>query len=311
LPLGGFVKIKGETENGLNDPDSIHSKPVWQRLVIIAAGVFMNWVLAVLIFTGIFAFGTRLILDGDIGAGRVTDRAVLITNVLKDSPAEHAGLKEGDELVQIGGSQPANIEEVKQRIQANGEKELAATVKREGSLVELNVVPQQIKEIGTVGVGIGMADIGTVSFSLPQAFVAGVKTTWNMTIAIVMAFIDLFRDLVTKREVSQDVSGPVGIAVMTGRVAQQGLIPLLQFAAMLSVNLAVINFLPIPALDGGRAVFLILEAIRRKPISRRLEIAVHNIAFLVLILLILVVSVRDVSRYGGVIWGGLKGIVGI
>lgn len=311
LPLGGFVKIKGETEQGLNDTDSIHAKPVWQRLAIIAAGVFMNWVLAVVIFTGIYAIGTRLILDQDVAGARVRDRATLITHVLDGSPAQKAGLKEGDELQRIAGHDIATSQEVKPIVQEIGNQDLELVIKRETEVLTVHATPVQLKEIGAWGIGVGMADVGTVSFPLPQAFIAGLKTSWNMMTAIFMAFIDIFRDLITKQSVSQDVSGPVGIAVMTGHVAQQGIVPLLQFAAMLSLNLAVINFLPIPALDGGRAVFLIVEAIRRKPVGRKLEITIHNVAFLILIVLILLITARDLSRYSGVIFGGLKGLVGM
>jgi regulator of sigma E protease len=133
----------------------------------------------------------------------------------------------------------------------------------------------------------------------------------SLTKAIILAFIDIFRQLFVSRTVPEDVSGPVGIAVIAGRIAKQGFTPFLQFAGMLSVNLAVINFLPIPALDGGRALFLVIEKLRRKPLSRKLEIGIHNVAFLLLILLIILVTVRDLSRYGGVIVDGVKGIAGM
>ena len=311
LPLGGFVKIKGETENGLTDADSIHAKPVWQRLAIIAAGVFMNWVLAVLIFTTVYTIGTTLVVDEVVDGAQIRDRATVVTQVLPSSPAEKAGLKEGDELVKIAGTAITTSAQVKPLIQEIADKPTEIIIKREGNFQTLQATPEKIAQIGAWGIGVGMADIGTVSFSLPQAFVAGVKTAWHMMVAILMAFFDIFRDLFTKQQVSQDVSGPVGIAVMTGQIAQQGIIPLLQFAAMLSLNLAVINFLPIPALDGGRAVFLIVEAIRRKPVNRRLEITIHNVAFLMLILLILLITARDVSKYGGAIMGGLRGLVGM
>jgi regulator of sigma E protease len=234
-----------------------------------------------------------------------------VTQVLPSSPAEKAGLKEGDELVKIAGTAITTSAQVKPLIQEIADKPTEIIIKREGNFQTLQATPEKIAQIGAWGIGVGMADIGTVSFSLPQAFVAGVKTAWHMMVAILMAFFDIFRDLFTKQQVSQDVSGPVGIAVMTGQIAQQGIIPLLQFAAMLSLNLAVINFLPIPALDGGRAVFLIVEAIRRKPVNRRLEITIHNVAFLMLILLILLITARDVSKYGGAIMGGLRGLVGM
>ena len=113
-----------------------------------------------------------------------------------------------------------------------------------------------------------------------------------------MAFYELIKGLVMGRGVAVDVAGPVGIAALTGQVAHMGFIYILQFTALLSINLAIINFLPIPALDGGRVLFLIIEKIKGSPVKRELETAIHNIGFALLMLLVLVVTFRDVARFG-------------
>jgi regulator of sigma E protease len=296
LPLGGFVKIKGESEDGLQGRDSIHAKPIWQRLAIIAAGVAMNWALAALIFTGLFVSGGRMMLDGLPANAKIADREVSVAYVVPDGPAAKAGIVEGDILASVAGTRPETLEDAKRLIAAQGTSTFAVVVERDGAGQTLAVEPAMIPEIGRPGIGVGMMDVGTVSFSLPGAVVQGVALTGRATVMVVQGFWGVVRGLVVDRQVPADVSGPVGIAVVAGDVAEQGLTPFLQFIAMLSVNLAVINFLPIPALDGGRAIFLIVEGIRRKPISRSVEIGIHNIAFLLLLVLMALITARDIGR---------------
>lgn len=311
LPLGGFVRIKGEQEDGINDRDSIHAKPIWQRIIVIAAGVFMNWMLAFVLFSIVLAVGTLSSLE-DLPAGaRVTDRAIGITQVLPGSPADRSGLIVGDTVLSMNGVAPTSSMALRDAIQTEKTRELTLVIRRGSEQQTVTTTPAYVSDIQRVGLGIGLTDVGHVSFPLPQAIVNGFSMTLGLTKAIILAFGGILRDLVIHRTVPPDVSGPVGIAVVAGQIVKQGIMPFVQFAAMLSVNLAVINVLPIPALDGGRLVFLVLEKIRRKPMSRKLEIAVHNVAFILLIVLIIAVTARDLSRYGGMIVGGVKGIVGM
>lgn len=311
LPFGGFVRLKGEQEDGIGDADSMAVKPIWKRLVIIAGGVAMNWALAVVLFFIAFSFGVTALLDQLPASARVSDRATVITQVLPSSPASEAGIEAGDELRAIAGILPSDENNARDLIGAKGTEGFTIKVKRGDQELDLKVTPRLIQEIGKPGLGVGLADVGSVSFAPHQAAWQAVYMTYSLTKAVLWAFGGIFKDLLVKREVTQDISGPVGIAVMTGQVARQGLMPLLQFAATLSVNLAVINFLPIPALDGGRVLFLGIEKIRRRPVSRKLEIAIHNIAFILLILIIVLVTARDLFRYGGMIVGSVKGLVGM
>lgn len=296
MPIGGFVRIKGEQEDGINDPDSIHAKPIWQRIVIIAAGVIMNWVLAAVLFTIIFSVGTVAVLDGLPADAHISNRSIMIDQVLKDSPAEKAGLQPGDEILRIEGNSFATVQDARTAIGAKGTQTVSLVLKRDSKELSLAVTPVYIPDIKKPGIGVALEDVGTVSFAFPQAAINGVVMTASLTKGIVVALWDVVKRLFIEREVSNDLSGPVGIAVMANRVVKQGITPFLQFAALLSVNLAVINFLPIPALDGGRVLFLVLEKLRRKPMNRTLEIGIHNVAFIILILIILLITARDVSR---------------
>lgn len=296
LPLGGFVKIKGEQEAGMHDPDALHAKPIWQRMVVIAAGVIMNWLLAIALFTIIFVSGTRAVLEDLPARAKVSDPSVAITQVLEDSPASRGGIQPGDEVVSFDGKPVTTAAAVREGIREHGTRELELGIRRKDTEQTIRVTPEMLKELDHTGIGVGIADVGTVSLGVTDAFVNAVSMTARLTKGILFAFGDLVRDIAVHQSVSKDISGPVGIAVMAGSVAKQGVAPLLQFAALLSINLAVVNFLPIPALDGGRFLFLFIEKLRRRPLSRKLEIAIHNVAFLLLIVLILLVTIRDLSR---------------
>lgn len=311
LPLGGFVRIKGE-QNGLeNDGDSIHAKPIWQRIVILAAGVIMNWILAVVLFSIVFMVGTTTVIDQLPAGAEVKDAAIQVVELLPGAPAEKAGLRLDDKIVSIGSVAPESEESARNLIASYGTSSFPIRVEREGQMLELQTTPEVVPELDRVAVGVGLANVGTVSLSPIGSIKAAVVITAAYTKAILWTFGGLLKDLVTWQPVAPDLSGPVGIAVMTGRVASQGVVPLLQFAAVLSINLAVINILPIPALDGGRVIFLLIEKIRRRSMSRALEAAIHNIAFLILISLTILITVRDVSRYGHAIVGGVKGLIGL
>ncbi|MCI0479124.1 site-2 protease family protein [Candidatus Uhrbacteria bacterium] len=311
LPLGGFVRIKGEQADGVDDADSFHTKAVWKRVIIIAAGVTMNWILAFMLFAAVFMIGTEAVLEDLPASARIRDASVRVTQVLRGAPADVAGIQVNDIILAVDGVVPATWDEARGLIAERGDRTFPIRARRNGDEMDVAVTPAYVASLDRVAIGVGLADVGHVSFGPLEAVRVAGSVTVGYTKATVLAFWELGRDLVTQRRVSQDVAGPVGIAVMTGQIAKRGFVALLQFAAILSINLAVINFLPIPALDGGRVVFLLVEKLRRKPMSRHLEAAIHNIAFFVLIGLILLVTARDLKIYGGQIMLGIRNAVGI
>ncbi|MBU1033082.1 MAG: M50 family metallopeptidase [Patescibacteria group bacterium] len=311
LPLGGFVRIKGEQADGQDDPDSLNSKAIWKRMVILAAGVGMNWILAIVLFSTVFMIGTNVVLEDLPESARISERSVRITQIMAESPAYKVGLEPNDIVLSIDGVEPTSYKHGRDLIAERGEATFLVRIERDGVAQDIDVTPAYVKELDRVALGVGLAEVGHVSFPPLSAISVGVQITYGYTKAIVITFAEIFRDLATRQSVTQNIAGPVGIAVMTGQIAQQGIVPLLQFAAILSINLAVLNFLPIPALDGGRVVFLLVEKIRRRAMSRNLEAAIHNIAFLILIALILLVTARDIGRNADTIVGGLKGLVGM
>ncbi|MFA6306922.1 MAG: RIP metalloprotease RseP [Patescibacteria group bacterium] len=299
LPLGGFVKIKGENGEGGNEPDSFAGRPIWQRAFMLSAGVTMNIILAAVLISAGFMIGLPQSLDGQLSArANVSDKKIQIVEVMKNTPAESAGLQIGDTIVSIDNNSFLNYEELQNYVNSNIGKALFYKIKRGRDLTEAKIVPELMPETNRGGIGVAITETGIVSYPWYLAILEGVKTTFILTWAIIVAFCELIKGLILGHGVTADLSGPVGIATLTGQVARMGFVYLLQFTALLSINLAVINFFPFPALDGGRILFLIIEKIKRSPVKSEVEGAIHNIGFALLMLLVLIVTFRDVARFG-------------
>lgn len=301
LPLGGFVKIKGENGEGENESDSFASRPVWQRAVMLAAGVIMNVVLAMALIIAGLMVGLPQSLDSGLDArAQVSDRKIQIIQVIKGSPAELADLKIGDTILSIDNNKFLNFAELQNYVNSKIGKRLDYKIKRGQELTDKLITPTLMTETGKGGVGVALSETGIVRYPWYLAIWEGFKLTFVLIWVIIVAFYELIKGLIFGQGVTADLAGPVGIATITGQVARMGLVYLMQFTALLSINLAVINFFPFPALDGGRFLFLIIEKIKRAPVKREVENLIHNIGFALLMILILVVTFRDVAKFGGV-----------
>lgn len=298
IPLGGFVKIKGENGEDENEPDSFASRKIWQRATILSAGVGMNIVLAAILISFGLMIGLPQVLDNLNPRAQISDKKIQIAQVITESPAEKAGLAIGDIIAAIDSQQFASEEELQNFVAAKTGQELNYKIERGGEEITFKIIPEIRPETGRGGIGIAIATTGLVKYPWYLAIEEGIKTTIILIWVIILAFYGLIKGLVMGQGVSVDIAGPVGIAALTGQVAQMGFVYILQFTALLSVNLAIINFLPLPALDGGRVLFLIIEKIKGSPVKREIETVVHNIGFSLLMLLVLVVTFRDVARFG-------------
>lgn len=301
LPLGGFVKIKGENGDNENEPDSFASRSVGQRAIMLSAGVVMNVILAMVLIIAGFMVGLPQSLDGKVDPrAQITDRKIQIVRVIKGSPAELADLKIGDTIVGVDNNNFYEFEELQSYVDANIGKQLNYKIKRGQELISKQITPRLMSETKKGGIGIALSETGTVSYPWYLAVWQGFITTFILIWEIIMAFYQLVRGIIVGQGVSADLAGPVGIATITGQVVRMGFIYLMQFTALLSINLAVINFFPFPALDGGRVLFLIVEKIKRGPVKKELEGLIHNIGFILLMVLIVVVTFRDVASFGNV-----------
>ena len=312
IPLGGFVKIKGESGEDRTDADSFASKPAWQRFFVLVAGVTMNWLLAASLLSGTYMVGAPSVTDGELPAGaRVRDPVVRVMSVLPESPAYRAGIVSGDAVLSVNGQAFQEAELARQFItERSGEGVILVLQRENKEAYQAELVAEQIPGVETKAVGVRLVTTALVSYPPHLAVVYGVVATATTTRDILFAFGGLLRDLVLTGRVSSDLSGPVGIAVMTGQAAALGFVHLLQFTALLSINLAIINILPFPALDGGRVFFIAMEKLRRRTVSQYAETIAHNIGFLLLMGLVLIVTYRDVVRFGGQILGTVKSLFG-
>jgi regulator of sigma E protease len=298
IPLGGFVKIKGENGENREEEDSFGNKKVWQRALILAAGVLMNFVLAAVLLGIGFTVGMPEVINGQSGLAKIRDTKIEIVQILDGSPASNAELSPGDEIISIDGQKIDTINSIQEYIDAKAQSLIKVTVLRNGEILEKEITPVILEATGKGGIGIGLLKSGIVSYPWYIAPWKGLEGAVFFTKEILLAFYDLIKNLIVAQKVAVELSGPVGIAVLTGQVARMGFAYVIQFTALLSLNLAVINFLPFPALDGGRILFLIIEKIKRRPVNQKIENVVHNIGFLLLMCLIVLVTYRDIAKFG-------------
>jgi len=302
IPLGGFVSIKGEdghVENGQQpDKDSFASKKAWKRISVLTAGVAMNFVFAAIILMIIFTVGSPQMIDSEAKHIRsITDEKIQVINVLKDTPAEEAGLEVGDVILSLDDQQIEKADEIGAYLEDKAGKQVTVKIQRFDKKVDIVLKAEEVEEIGAVALGVGLTDTGIVAYKFPYSLWLGLKSTVMITGAIAQGLYLVIKNLIISQPTGIDVAGPVGIAVMTGKFARLGIVYLLQFTALLSINLAIINFLPLPALDGGRILFILIEKIRRKKVSQKLENMVHTIGFALLMVLIIFITGYDISRF--------------
>ncbi|MSU75771.1 MAG: RIP metalloprotease [Candidatus Magasanikbacteria bacterium] len=300
LPLGGFVKIKGENGSEGDDTDSFASKKAWQRASVLVAGVVMNIFVAFSLITLGFIVGWPQSLDGMSDVSLVNDRHVEVMQVLPGKPAEAAGVQAGDQILAVGTLQNPRLDELRVYVNAHKNETIAVRIMRGEEKMIKQIHPTVYADTGQGGLGVAIAEIGTVRYPWYQAIGRGAVTTARYLKIIVVSFYFLLKDLFLGHGVGAAVSGPIGIAVMTGQVARMGWVYLIQFIAMLSLNLAVLNILPIPALDGGRLLFVVIGTIVRRSVTPRVEQTAHAIGFLLLMLLVVAVTVKDLSVFSGV-----------
>jgi regulator of sigma E protease len=310
LPIGGYVRIQGEnpTQETLEGPDasrSFTSKPRYAQAIVLLAGVTFNMLFAWIAVSLGFIAGFPVSTDYREGAN-YDDIKVVISDVEVDSPADRAGLLPGDEieilsrraqgLAQAQVVEPHDVETVQQFIRVSSNEAIDVTVSRGSFSTTTSVTPLTSSATATPMIGIGLGTVGLLKLPVHEAFIEGAKLTSNMTVAISTGLYRFFVGIFGEEEVMSQVSGPVGIAKMVGAAEQMGFAYLVSFVALISINLAVINILPFPALDGGRLLFVVIESITRKRISPKFANAVNITGFIILLSLMFFITVNDVIK---------------
>ncbi len=282
IPLGGYCMFEGENEK-TDDPKAMCNQPVWKRLITVAAGPFMNMVLALLCAMGVvFGYGS-------------TEGAPVITEVMADTPAYTAGLEAGDRITKVNGLEisydEAGLAELIEEIRDSGGEEIAISVDRGGTAVDLVLTPAYVEEANAYQVGV-LLGYKTIRYGLGE----GIGMAFRYVVYVGRLTLEGLRTIFTSREALDQVTGPVGIIDVISTSVQQGFDMVLYLGVLISLNLGIVNLLPIPGLDGGRLLFLIVEAIRRKPVDQNKEGLVHAAGLILLFGFILFVTYKDIVR---------------
>lgn len=286
VPLGGFVRIAG-MEPGEDDPNGFDKKSRSARFAVLSAGPFMNFVLAALLFAVL-----------GVTYGKTVRATQTIERVMSKTPAARAGLREGDRLVAVQGVR-GPVEALRKVIQKNPGRRISIEVRRGGRLMKLSLVPMTSEDIVAKDHGHRIVKIGVIGIvfhaetrpmGLVESLVVGVQETYYSTRAMIVVLDETVAGKLPLR-----LGGPVRIVREMAEAANVGWVNFIKFSAFLSLNVAVINLLPFPALDGSRLVFVAVEALRRKPIDKRREALVHLVGFALLMLLIALLMYQDIA----------------
>ena len=325
VPLGGYCKIVGEDGENKDDPRSFGSKSIGKRFLILSAGVMMNFVLAFVIFSAIFMAGfpqdvtnknLSIIKSGNDdsfvvemeGAKSARDVKVQISEIIEDTPADKAGLEVGDTIVKADEKEIKSVEDLQNYTKENLGEPVVLSILRGKENITKEITPRAEYPDGEGAMGVSLVRTAVVSYSPLEAIKKGYEYTVHLTIFIIMAFASIVWGLITTGKTVAEVSGPVGIAVMTQQAASMGFMTVLNFTALISVNLAIINALPFPALDGGRLLFLMVEKIKGSPINQRWEAKANNVGFALLMLLMVVITFKDIAKFD--LLGKVMGLLG-
>ncbi len=283
LPIGGFVSLVGEDEE-LDREDALTKKPWWQRFIILGAGSFMN------IATAVVAMFILLSMSPHYPTTYIADREEY--SVIEDSVLGEYGVRDMDKIVEIDGEKMNVWQDISYKIMSDGIKPLDIVIERDGERIVLEDVQFNTQTVD--GSLYGIVDFKPLftKRSVPTL----IKEAVFQSFSTVKMIISTLADLVTGRYGLEAVSGPVGTVEVIAESASQGIESLLYFFVFISMNLGVVNLLPIPALDGGRIVFVLIEAIRKKPLKPETEGIIHTVGMVVLLIFMAVVMVNDIIK---------------
>lgn len=297
LPIGGFVKIEGEDMDSTDlSATSFASKSAPWRVFILAAGVFMNIVLAYVLLTAQSIVGAPTLVTNENDAV-LTQHKTYILEVVPSSPAAEAGIKEFDRVVSIAGIENPTIAQIQSSTSQYTGSTIPILIDRAGLKEERDVFVREHPPTGEGAMGVSLASTGLEKTPWWQAPWKGLVRTWDMLTAIVFQFGILIQRIFSEGIVDEAFTGPIGIAVYTNEATQLGLPYLLEFMALISLNLAIINILPIPALDGGRIVFVLMEKVIGRRVLNLVESKAHAVGFVLLIALMVLITLKDVQKY--------------
>ncbi len=308
IPFGGFVKIFGESLDDINDSEeedktrSFVSKSKWWQALILVAGVTCNIIFAWVLISVGFMIGQPTPVDYG-GSVAVQDPGLVVLQIEKESPAEMAGLRVGDVVETISAPDASilpkgilDIDSFQNFVKMHQDDTLSLVYKRGDEIFGTTILPEDGFIEDRKGLGVAIEMIGTLSLPPHQAFWEGAKTTLSLTRTVAIELGKFFGRLFTGNAGFGEVTGPIGIVGLVGDAATLGFVHILSFTAIISIHLAIINLVPFPALDGGRLLFVIIEAIIRRPVPVMFFRIANTVGFVLLLGLMIVVTYNDILK---------------
>lgn len=304
LPLGGFVRIFGESaQEGVGDPRSLVSKPRLVQAAVMLAGIVCNILFAWLVLSAGYIAGLPTSAD-HTGWGDVRNIRATVAEIIPNSPAQRAGLEPNDVVLSVETGttklqENASADEITSFIAAHQEESVIVRVQRDQREQTFLAKPAAGLIEGRKAIGMRLADIGTLTLPPHLALLQGGVLAYHMTVQTAQGLGVFFKNLVSGGADFSAVSGPIGIVALGSTFVSEGYVQLIFLTASISIALALFNLVPIPGLDGGRLLFVIVESITRRPISPRLSVALTVGGFALLITLMVVVSYHDIIKLVG------------
>jgi regulator of sigma E protease len=311
IPIGGYVKIPGE--DGMPEPEDKEqgAEPLakakqftdvsrFKQAIVLVSGIFGNLIFAWLLISVGFMFGLPTANDGPF-AGEIKHHSLIVTSVLPKSPAGQAGLLPGDRIIELKEqdqtlSEPS-ADQASGFIVATPENiPLYMTIERQKATSTLQMLVEEGVVSGKRGIGISMEYAGVLQLPPHKAVIAGAYATVSMTESVALGIANIIGDAFRGKAELSSFTGPVGIAMMVGDAEKAGFVNLMILVVLISINLAVINIVPLPALDGGRLLFVLIEGIRRKPINQRFAQMANQFGFIALLLLMAIITYKDILK---------------
>ncbi len=292
IPFGAFVRVHGE-EGGVENVRSFVGKPIWQRALILLGGVIAFWIIAAILLSIVMGLGAPTAVT-DKENGDLRDVKVQILQVASDSPADIAGIKMGDVVKGF-----EKVSEFQEFAEYHKGEEVVLTIERGNDIFDVSLIPRESPPEGEGAMGVALARTALKSYPWYQAPLKGIEMTLKMTWTIVLTLVEVLTSLISGKGLppGAEFVGPVGIGAIMTQFAQMGVSYYLNFVAVISIYLAIFNILPIPALDGGKLLFLGIEAVRKRPVSQKIEQKLTAFFFMLLIVLIFWVTVRDIIGF--------------
>ncbi|MFH1643141.1 MAG: M50 family metallopeptidase [Patescibacteria group bacterium] len=295
LPFGAFIKIEGE-----ESIDAYKNKTIGQRALMAIGGPMFSWLAGVVLLAIIFLTGTYVAIPDEIES---VDARVQITAVSSGSPAESSGLKAGDIVVALESTLEEKIQinkiiDVQEFIEKNKGKEVIILIERANNISEVSLIPRINVPIGEGSMVVSLTRTTLKKIPFRSVFYEAFANAIMLTKQITLGFIGIFQKIFSGKSLTGvAVVGPIGIGSLANQAIETGIVFYLQFVAIITIHLAIFNLLPIPALDGGKILFLGLEKINKRPLNSNVEEKINSLFFMLLIILMVIIAIKDIIKF--------------